>query len=69
MTAAGKILAGRNYRYFEAYCTLAIIYWLLTFVLERVLAFIEKKISIPEQAPETESKKPGKLPERKEVAA
>ena len=51
MTAAGKILAGRNYRYFEAYCTLAIIYWVLTFILERVLALIEKKISIPEQPP------------------
>lgn len=52
ITAAGKILAGKNYRYFEVYCSLAIIYWLITFILERVLKVIENKISIPDQAPE-----------------
>ena len=52
ITAAGKILAGRNYRYFEAYCSLAVIYWVITFLLERVMAVLEKKISIPEQPPE-----------------
>lgn len=56
ITAAGKILAGKNYRYFEVYCSLAIIYWVITFVLERVLALIEKKISIPEQPPEKKKK-------------
>ena len=69
MTAAGKILAGRNYRYFEAYCTLAIIYWVLTFILERVLALIEKKISIPEQAPETSTSEKVEIPVTQEVAA
>lgn len=53
LTAAGKILAGRNYRYFEIYCSLAIIYWVITFILERVLALIEKKITIPEQPVES----------------
>ncbi len=48
MTAQGKILAGRNYRYFEAYCSLAIIYWLITFVLEKAVKRLEKKISVPE---------------------
>jgi len=52
ITAAGKILAGKNYRYFEVYCSLAIIYWLITFILERVLKVIETKITIPDQAPE-----------------
>lgn len=52
ITAAGKILAGRNYRYFEVYCSLAIIYWVITFFLERILSRIEKKIAIPEQPPE-----------------
>ena len=52
ITAAGKILAGKNYRYFEVYCSLAIIYWVITFVLERILKLIENKISIPDEAPE-----------------
>jgi len=52
ITAAGKIIAGRNYRYFEIYCSLAIIYWLLTILIERVFRYIEKKAGIPEQAPD-----------------
>lgn len=52
ITAAGKILAGKNYRYFEVYCSLAIIYWVITFILERILKAIENKISIPDEAPE-----------------
>ena len=49
ITAAGKILAGRNYRFFESYCSLAIIYWVLTFALEKVVAAIEKRLQVPEQ--------------------
>lgn len=44
MTAQGKILAGANYRYFEMYISLAIIYWLLTVVIEKILAVVEKKV-------------------------
>ena len=55
ITAAGKILAGKNYRYFEVYCSLAIIYWVVTLVLERLVKWVEKKISIPEEAPETDA--------------
>lgn len=55
ITAAGKILAGRNYRYFEVYCSLAIIYWLVTFLLERLIKFLENKVTIPEEAPELDS--------------
>ena len=44
MTAQGKILAGGNYRYFEMYISLAIIYWLVTIVIEKLLAFFEKKV-------------------------
>ena len=51
MTAEGKILAGRNYRYFEVYISLAIIYWVITFVLERVISYLEKKLRGPEDAP------------------
>lgn len=44
MTAQGKILAGANYRYFEMYVSLAIIYWLVTIVIEKLLAVLEKKV-------------------------
>lgn len=50
ITAQGKILAGNSYRYFEAYCSLAIIYWVLTIVIERIFAYLEQRMSVPEQA-------------------
>jgi polar amino acid transport system permease protein len=52
MTAQGKIIAGRNFRYFEIYCSLAIIYWVITFILEKVIKFLEKKINVPEILPQ-----------------
>ncbi len=51
MTAQGKIIAGRNFRYFEIYCSLAIIYWVVTFFLEKLIKYIEKRISVPEVLP------------------
>ncbi len=48
MTARGKIISGRNYRYFEVYVSLALIYWALTIVIEQLVRRIEKKISVPE---------------------
>ena len=55
ITAAGKILAGRNYRYFEVYCSLAIIYWVITFLLERLIKWLETLVTVPENAPELDS--------------
>lgn len=49
MTAQGKILGGRTYRYFEVYVSLAIIYWVITIIIEQLLKAAEKKIAIPEQ--------------------
>nr|WP_314459043.1 amino acid ABC transporter permease [uncultured Clostridium sp.] len=49
ITAQGKILAGNSYRYFEIYCSLAIIYWVITIFIERLFTYIEKKMSVPEQ--------------------
>lgn len=49
ITAQGKIIGGRTYRYFEVYVSLAIIYWVLTIIVEQIIKLIEKKISIPEQ--------------------
>lgn len=48
MTAQGKILAGSNYRYFEVYVSLAIIYWVLTIIIEQIIRFVEKRMSIPD---------------------
>ena len=49
MTAQGKILGGRNYRYFEVYVSLAIIYWAVTIIVERLLKFVEKRLELSEQ--------------------
>ena len=51
MTAEGKILGGRTYRYFEVYISLALIYWIITFILERILILIEDRIKVPVEAP------------------
>lgn len=48
ITAQAKIVAGRDYRYFEAYAAIAVIYWSTTLVLELILYLIEKKIHIPD---------------------
>ncbi len=49
ITAQGKIIGGRDYRYFEVYCSLAIIYWMVTIIIEQVLKFAENRLAIPEQ--------------------
>lgn len=49
ITAQGKIIGGMTYRYFEVYVSLAIIYWIITIVIEQIVKFIEKRIAIPEQ--------------------
>lgn len=49
LTAQGKIIAGNNYRYFEVYLSLAIIYWGLTLIIERVIKLIEKKLNVPDK--------------------
>lgn len=47
ITAKGKILAGRSYRYFEVYVTLALIYWASTIIIERAGHWLEEKWKIP----------------------
>lgn len=51
VTAQAKIVAGRDYRYFEAYVAIAVIYWLTTLVLELIIAAITRKIHIPDVLP------------------
>ena len=50
MTAQGRIIAGRNFRYFEVYISLAIIYWVITIIIEQLVKASEKKLAIPDQA-------------------
>ena len=49
MTAAGQIMSGRTYRYFETYVSLAIVYWLITVIIEQILKLIERHTAIPDQ--------------------
>ncbi len=49
MTAQGRIIGGRSYRYFEVYVSLALIYWLITIIIEQLIKFLEKKAQIPDK--------------------
>lgn len=53
MTAAGKIISGSNFRFFEVYLALAVIYWAMTILIERLAALLEKRLEIPAQPPGT----------------
>lgn len=57
MTAQGKIIGGRSYRYFEVYVSLALIYWVLTVIVEQLIKVIEKKLQIPDQVKMVEIEK------------
>lgn len=59
MTAQGKIIGGRNYRYFEVYISLAMIYWVVTIIIEQCLKYGEKKLAIPDQVENYVSKTEG----------
>jgi polar amino acid transport system permease protein len=49
MTAAGRLLASRNFRYFEMYITLAIVYFVITTIVSRLLRWAEKKLKCNER--------------------
>jgi len=49
MTAAGRMIAARNFRYFEMYVSLAIIYWIVTMVVSRLLVLWERKLKCNER--------------------
>lgn len=48
MTAEAKILGGRDYRYFEAYVALAIVYWLVVVIMEQIINGIIKSVRVPD---------------------
>lgn len=49
ITAAAKIMAAPNYRYFENYLSVALIYWALTIIISWALRRLEKKLKADEQ--------------------
>ena len=57
MTAEAKILGGATYRYFEAYIALAIIYWIITIFLERIIDAIVRLVQVPEEVSGEEKKR------------
>ncbi len=57
ITYQNSILAGRDYRYLEGYVALAIIYWVITVILEKIFKLIEKRFRIPEQPKATTAAK------------
>ena len=46
MFAQAKIIGGRDYRYFERYISVAIIYWIVSIVIENIGRYIEKSMEI-----------------------
>ncbi len=57
VTAQAKILGGRDYRYFEAYVALGIIYWIITIVLERILNWVVNRVKVPDVVGEENKEK------------
>lgn len=49
ITAGGQLIAGRSYRYFEMYLSLAIVYWVITLVLSRVFGALERRMKCNER--------------------
>lgn len=47
MFAQAQILGGSDYRYFERFISVALIYWLISFLIELFGRYIEKKMAIP----------------------
>ncbi|MDR0627668.1 MAG: amino acid ABC transporter permease [Bifidobacteriaceae bacterium] len=56
MTAGARLIAGRSYRYFEMYVSLAIIYWILTLIASRLLVRWERSLRRNERDPKAATK-------------
>jgi His/Glu/Gln/Arg/opine family amino acid ABC transporter permease subunit len=50
--AAGKYITNATYRQFEVYAVLALVYFLLTFTLTRLVRLLERRLSRGEKLPE-----------------
>lgn len=47
--ASAKVIAGRNMRFFEVYIAIAVVYWIICFIVEIVFRKLEKKLNIQER--------------------
>jgi His/Glu/Gln/Arg/opine family amino acid ABC transporter permease subunit len=45
--AAAKLAGGRSYRYFEVFVLVALIYWFVCLIVEKIMARLERKLRIP----------------------
>jgi len=45
LTAASRLIAANNLRFFEMYIALSLIYWCLSLISERIFIFAEKKLN------------------------
>lgn len=48
MFAQAQILGGADYRYFERYISVAIVYWMISILVEQLGAYFERRMAIPE---------------------
>jgi polar amino acid transport system permease protein len=53
MTAGARLIASRDYRYFEMYVSLAIIYWIITLIAARLLLRWERSLRRNERNPKS----------------
>lgn len=44
MMSAAKIIGARNYRFFEVYVVVSVIYWVICFLLERLIDVCERRL-------------------------
>ena len=51
MFAEAKILGGSDYRYFERFISVALVYWVISIIIEQIGNFVERRMAI--KTPET----------------
>lgn len=56
LTAASRLIAANNLRFFEMYIALSLIYWGLSLISERIFIWIEKKLRKSENAIRSDKK-------------
>nr|WP_201447765.1 amino acid ABC transporter permease [Streptococcus halichoeri] len=61
MFAQAQILGGADYRYFERYISVAIVYWIISIIIEQAGGAIERKMAIPVPKEEPQTRAGGEL--------
>ena len=55
MFAQAQILGGSDYRYFERYISVSLVYWVISIIIEQIGRLIEKRMDI--DTPQSSQKK------------